>query len=559
MARLSDITIFVFFTTFLCGCVSVAQADPLPVILSDEAVASKHYLPDFSYAGYGFGIQPIPSVKTAKEINVEDFGVIADDEIDDSSGVLKALEQAHSIDGPVLVLFPEGRIILTEILAIERSNIVLRGAGRGAEGTVLYFPRPLEIIGDGGRLDRLRAYLKENDKRQIEIPKNLDVLFSEYSWSGGFIWVAPPGDETQKDLIDTHEQRPVTLTDIAQGKRGERELTVANAGQLSPGQTVAINWRNDKGEGGPLVKALYGNTTVKIGSRHWDAPFRPVVRQRTEIISIEGNKVTIGSPLLHDINASLTADITIWTALREVGLEDFRIEFPESAYYGHHTEHGYNGVFFTGVYNSWTSSLSFANADSAIIIGNAANITIRDTETLGDHPAHYAVQIGNGHNILVEGVRIFNPVIHSLTFNTLATGSVYKDAEVFSTPTLDQHAGANHQNLYDNITLHIDAKRDAAGEAYYPLYDGSGAGYWQPGHGGFSTTWNLKVIVESGAATHEVVRLEGLAEGPMARIVGLSGNRPFNLDYRPDPYVEFINRPVGLAPSLYKYQQSKRK
>ena len=71
---------------------------------------------------------------------------------------------------------------------------------------------------------------------------------------------------------------------------------------------------------------------------------------------------------------------------------------------------------------------------------------------------------------------------------------------------LDQHAGANHQNLFDNITLNVDAMRDKNGP-YYPIWDGSGAGYWQPGHGRYNTTWNLKVNVRSGADRKEVVTL----------------------------------------------------
>ena len=82
-----------------------------------------------------------------------------------------------------------------------------------------------------------------------------------------------------------------------------------------------------------------------------------------------------------------------------------------------------------------------------------------------------------------------------------------------------------------------------------PVFDGSGAGYWQPGHGGFNTTWNLRVLITGGAYADEVVTVQGLDEGPMARIVGLHGNRKFKLDYRPTPYVEMLNEPLESAPS----------
>ena len=56
----------------------------------------------------------------------------------------------------------------------------------------------------------------------------------------------------------------------------------------------------------------------------------------------------------------------------------------------------------------------------------------------------------------------------------------------------------------------------------------------------------------------DVVTILGVDEGPMARIVGLHGNRPFNLDYRPEPYVEMLNVELRAVPSLYDYQRAKR-
>jgi hypothetical protein len=165
--------------------------------------------------------------------------------------------------------------------------------------------------------------------------------------------------------------------------------------------------------------------------------------------------------------------------------------------------------------------------------------------------------MGNVHNVLAQNVRILNPVLHSLTFNTQSTKCVYKDAEVFASPVLDQHAGSNHQNLYDDVTLHTRATATRDGPVAV-VFDGSGAGYWQPGHGAFNTTWNLNVQINSGAYADEAVTILGTDEGPMARIVGLHGNRTFELDYRPTPYVELLNVALSTVPSLYDYQLRKR-
>ena len=526
----------------------------LPDLINDEINANV-YLPDFSYAGYGFGLEDIPTSK-GKIFDVTTYGAIPDDGIDDSAAMLEALSAAHAYKKPAIVYIPKGRFILSEVLNINRSDIVLRGAGRGSEGTELHFPRPLRIVGDDGKLDELRKYIIDLDKRQRDKKTNLDVYFSEYSWSGGFIWIGQKGSRPapyleEFDTVSTPDAKALT------GKRGELTLTVNDTNALSSGQWMQILWYNKTGENSPIIIALYGDADVKVGSHHWTFKNRPLVAQKTKILSIDGDQVTIANPLLHDISDTLPAQLHLWDPLENVGVEDLKISFPNAAHYGHHTEEGFNAIYFTGSANGWVRNLTTENADSGILTYSSSNLTLRDIRTQGERPAHYGVHLGNVHNILVERLQVFNPVLHSLTFNTQATRNVYTDAQVFNGSTLDQHAGANHQNLFDNVTLHIEAKRDD-GKAVYPLFDGSGAGYWQPGHGGFNTAWNLNVIVESGADTDEIVTLQGLDEGPDARIIGLSGNRKFELDYRPKPYIDFLNRPITHAPSLYYYQRSQR-
>jgi len=201
--------------------------------------------------------------------------------------------------------------------------------------------------------------------------------------------------------------------------------------------------------------------------------------------------------------------------------------------------------------------VTFLNADTGILSYNSGNITMSDITTNGNRGAHYSVHAGNVHNVLIENLTVNNSPVHSLSLNTQSTKCVFKNAIVHRGAVLDQHSGANHQNLFDNVTFYVDARRDEKG-AYYPVWDGSGAGYWQPGHGRYNTTWNLKVNVRSGAERDEVVDLRGLEEGPNGRVVGVSGNREFEVNYLPKPYYERINVSMEDVPSLYDYQLEKR-
>lgn len=533
-----------------------AAAQELPRILADDAIAAEHPLPDFSYAGYGFGAEPIPQVDTV--LKVADFGAIPDDGIDDSVALKAALAAAHKMPGSVRVQLEQGRYILTEILWIEKSGIVLSGIGSGDSGTQLFMPRPLNQIDDDGALKEIREYLEENDKYERQKDANLDVLFSEYSWSAGFIWVRYPGGRhaTYKQSYD----RPIeTVSEIRSGKQFSKQVVVAEPDMLKVGDVMQVHWHNRQGPDGALIKSIYGKTDLKIGSRHWEMPDRPLVRQATRIEKIDGDRVSIADPLLHDINADLPAYFARWDHLSDVGIQDLALTFPQNPYFGHHNEAGYNGIYFTGVHNGWIRNVRISDADAGILSDDLANVTIANVVTEGTHKAHYSVHVGNVHNVLIDGLNVFNPTEHTFSFNTQATKSVYKDSVGWHQPTLDQHAGANQQNLYDGITVHVVADQTTKdGKPLYDLYKAGGAGYWNPGHGRFNTTWNLQVIAQGNVAPDSPLVILAGSEGPDARVVGLHGNREIELDFRPRPYVEMQGEePIGV-PSLYDYQLSRR-
>lgn len=537
-------------------CAVPLSAQEVPAILGDPATADRHYLPDFSYAGYGFGVEEIPTFDRA--ISVADYGAIPDDGKDDSKAFIAAIAAAGTMDGKVRIQLQAGRYILSEILWIERSDIVLSGMGAGDGGTQIYIPRPLNQMDDGGASDELRKYLAENDKYERQPDNNLDVLFSEWSWNGGFIWTRVPSGR-HASYIDSYDRPIETVAQIRSGERGSRTVILADTGTLKVGDVVQIHWHNRAGPDGPLIKEMYGETDLKIGSRHWEMPDRPLVRQATRIEAIKDGVATIADPLMHPVGSSLPAYFAKWGHLKDVGLQDFAIVFPENPYFGHHNESGFNGIYFTGVHNGWIRNVTISNSDSGIMTDDAANLTIANVRTDGTHKAHYSVHVGKVHNVLIDGLTVVNPTEHTFSFNTMSTKSVYTNSVGWHQPTLDQHAGANHQNLYDNVTVHItpDQTRED-GLPMYDLYKAGGAGYWLPGHGRFNTAWNTKVLVTGGVAPGKPVVILGASEGPEARNVGLHGNRPLMLDHTPAPYLESLGSRVETVPSLYAYQRARR-
>jgi hypothetical protein len=534
--------------SFFIGMNAIGQE--VPKIISSKPKSVTNYLPDFSFAGYHFGETTLPEFQ-GKIINATDFGVKANDALDDSKALLKAIKATTETEGNVILQLPAGKIILSEILYIERSNFVLRGTGSGENGTEIYFPRPMMYLKDPESLAELREYLTTFDKRQREPENNVDLPFSQYAWSGGFIWTQIP-NERVKSYLDKYEPTPSILAKVASGNMGEHIISVSEVKGLKVGDIVELQLFNKDGENGEIIKDLYQGANVKPGSHHWKFPKLPIVRQQVEITKISASKITLKTPLTIAIKPSYQAQLVEWKHLNEVGIEHIRFTFPDIPRIAHHVEPGNNAIFLTRLFNSWVKDVKITNADSGILAEEVSNVTVQDIVTDGTHMAHYTVTLGGVHNVLVKNLKIYNKAVHPLSFNTFATKNVYQDCEIFADPVLDQHSGANHQNLFDHITVHLNTDKNNS----YALFGGGGADYWKPSHGPFSTFWNLDVQVEKPDS--KPVLLYGMKDGLFARIIGVNGNAKFEVKYEPDAYIEFLNTSMDKIPSLYEYQLKKR-
>jgi len=535
---------------------ALAQSSSLPKILSDRGTRTATPLPDYSYAGYGFGIAPIPD-DAGTIVEVTAFGAIPDDGYDDSKAVLRALDAANAVEGRVTLRFPKGRTQITEVLRITRSDIVLDGAGEGAGGSELYFPRPLKIIDKSHDYDELREYLVREKKQQVEPEHNIDYLFTEYSWAGGMILVAP--EKARPVSYDGNKDvRDDRLANGVAGKQFARALQVDDTAKLRVGDVVQLQWFSVDGPDSKILTSLYGDTDLPIGSHHWSSPNRPVVAQSTRVTAIHGKRVTLGDPLLHDLRPDQPAVIAAWRHLTNVGIQNLRLQFPEAPSFGHHLEQGYNGIYMTGVFDGWIRNLVIDRSDSGILTDNAASLTIANVTTTGGRRAHYSVHVGAVHNVLVKDLKVENPVIHPLSVNTRSTRSVFLRSEVMQDAIIDQHSGSNHQNLFDQIVMHIDPKQ-AKGEWAYQLWVGGGAPYWKPGHGLYNTLWNARLVMPDSVPADATVTISSGLEGPGERIVGLHANRAIAISYTPAPYIEATGQALDAVPSLYDWQLARRR
>jgi hypothetical protein len=523
---------------------SVIIAQELPEILKVKSIDNSNYLTDFSFAGYHYGEKEIP-ISATKIIFVTDFGLIASDSLDDSKNLIKAIVASKTIKGTVLLQLPAGRIILSEILYIERSNFVLSVAGTGEMGTEIYFPRPLMYVIDPKSLQELREYLIQFDKRQRKKENNIDLSFSQYAWSDGFIWTRNPGVRVNS-YLQKYKKPYNVLANVLEGKKGAFTLKVKNVKGLKKGDVVVLQLFNKDGETGKIIKEMYKGVDMEIGPHQWNFLDLPLVNQQVKVTSVKNNIVTIKSPLTIDIKPIYKAQITEWEHLEEVGIEHLKLTFPESPRVAYHTELGNNGIFLTRIFNSWLKDVVIENAYSGILTEEIANVTIKNITIQGTNFAHYTVAMAGVHNVLVENIKVYNEAEHPLSFNTFSTKNVYLNCEVFVKPVLDQHSGANQQNLFDNITVHLTPNEDRS----YPIFARGGSGYWKYPHASYSAFWNINVNLLSGLENIAPVLLNGMKDGPFARLIGVHGNHTFKIEYGPSPYIEMTNTKLKDIPSL---------
>ncbi len=521
-----------------CGMVALPDSGWMPKVLSDTT----RYLPDYSYAGYRWGEVPLPN--DGSSILVTDFGAVPDDTLDDSDAILSAVQFAHAQPGKAVIEFPAGKFILKKILYIDRSDLVLRGAGSGPDGTCLILPVPMKDLPLPAELQELATYLQRNEKRVKS-----GELFSVFSWTGGFIWTRIPHKRFYPYLPEKDKPTPV-VSQINLGKRGGHCFIAENPEKLQQDTQMKIVWFNREGKNSTLLRHLYGEGDVVIGERHWKFPERPLIEQIVTVQKISGDTVCIKEPLLHDLRSEWGTAIAPAELLSGVGFEHFRIEFPATAYAGHHLEHGYNAFYLTSLTHSWIRDVTVVNADNAVLSDEDAFVTI-DSLTVQGRKGHYGIHFGKTNHMLAKNITIDAPMEHSVSFNTFAKAGVYSGVAIRQTPTLDQHCGTNHQNLFDNMNI--------VTETFEPeLFKHGGAGYWKPTHGKYNAFWNISIRFNGAGQPPNTVRIPGIDDGPGAYLIGISGNLPIHLTYGPDPVIEGLNRPGIALPSLYTYQLQQR-
>ncbi len=413
-----------------CGPSLVAQAGHSKLWgKAGEAWDPRGRLPDYSHAGYRAGDRPLPTVPV--KANLRNFGARGDGKTDDTQAFRKAI--AATSGGALLI--PKGRYLLAGDLHINKSDLVLRGEGDGANETVLYFTKSLEEL-YGQR--------------------------PQWSWSGGLVRIAPSLAPKKFAMV------------TAPCQRGDTTLELSSTAGISAGSLIVLHLDDDAARS--LGKHLHndqadpGNCTWQTVIRH-DWPVR--------VRAVEGRLVKLVQPLRHDVRMSWNPHVRSAPFLSEIGIENLRIEFIKKPTAAHNKEPGYNAIYFErGVVDSWVRDVTIVNADTAINGGTLSkNLEFRDVSTLG-RPGHHGIRFEYAADCLVTGFDLQSDWRHALTVNHLVNGCVFSAGSGKYPVEMDHHRDSPFENLFTDI-------RSATN------YNSGGSWCAGPPSGARETFWNL--------------------------------------------------------------------
>lgn len=411
-------------------------------------------LPDFSFAGYQCGEQPIPDLPVAG--SVRDFGAKGDGTTDDT----KAFNDAIAGTKAGAILVPAGRYLITDFVTINKPGLVLRG--ESVQKSILMFNRPL------------------NDVKPNWGATTTGQKTSNYSWAGGY-------------LVIQGSMRAKSVGAItAEAKRGDAVLTVATVDGLAVGNWVEIRVEDDAARS--LTAFLYNGDPGPITSLKPAKSWQPA---RVAAIDAAARRVTLDRPLRLDLRAAWKPHLsTLDPSVTGSGIERLRFEFPEVPWNGEFTELGFNAINLSGCAHCWVRDVHIHNGDSGIyangmhctidgvVLTSKRSATIKNrymttTGCIGhhglttngpdNHVTRFDFQANYVHDITVEGFA--------------AAGNVYSRGRGLDL-CFDHHKKAPHANLFTDLDC-------GAGNRIWRCGGGANLGRHSAG---WETFWNLRAV-----------------------------------------------------------------
>jgi hypothetical protein len=440
-------------------------------------------IPDNSFAGYAYGEKPLPELPVV--VNATDFGAVAGGQTDCTQAISNAIEAAAKKGGGA-VLLPAGTWRISGVLWMRASGVVLRGEGIGK--TVLFCTQPL----------------------QDALGKNLWGAKSAWSWSGGFVWFAPrevrPADWKPPTRHEGWINNAPLSNIIAEVKRGDTVITVEDASKLRAGGRVLLSLR-DSGDFS-LWKNMSGDVA---GAHEYDWPVKakliisdPEWKWPVEILSVDGNRVTLRQPLRTDIFKKWQPRfLSLGPVIENSGVEHLTIQMEKANLSRHLENPGWNGIYFENAWDCWAREVAVLDCDNGIGTASSKCISIENFSVAGRNCHHATFCRVSTHDTLWTRFRVECKTHHGINVEGLSSGNVWSAGDM-AHGTFDSHRGLPFENIRTDITIFNDGNHGGANDAG-PLF---GARFCH---------WNIRVL----NARADMINVPQMM--PRGALVGIQG------------------------------------
>ncbi len=435
-------------------------------------------LPDFSYAGYHYGGKKVPGLERQPTFDVTNFGAIPGDKLDDTAQIQSAIDEAGKSGGGV-ILFPPGKYLVNSDsnrfsnININYSNIVLRGAGKEKDGSIIY---------------AVNKATKEKNP-----------------WLTPFILQTGLALHPMDNFFSV-DDLPVTTRLTQDLKQGEIILHVSNTAGIRKNDQVIVAMANVTDEG-KLIHSLIRPaeikpvmTSVNEAGKNRAASYQWMV-EVDEIL--DDNRIKLKRPVLQDIHIVFKAFVTKIEMLSEIGIEDLRFESGWDNEYIHHidaeADYGWGAINLFRVANGWVKNIHIDNYTQNIHLFDSKNITIEQVEITG-RGGHYGLKCySHSCDNLIQEIKINDLRTHALSLEGNSYGNVFRCIDLGSTKSqnLDLHGMADaplgfaSHNLFEQIT---GAKAIIGGGALFNL----------PHSGRSNVFWDIEMEGYSIGENHEI-------------------------------------------------------
>jgi len=426
----------IYFGTSLSS-MNAQNPQILDQYISAKTNGTEPDLPDFSYAGYDYSENPIPDISTWEVFDVTNYGAFPNDNQYDDAQVQDAIDAAVA-NGRGVVLFPAGKFEFSppdflNTIRIRGSNVVLKGAGSGVDGTELF----VENMNVGNWKFEFKANGSENGTRITQI------------------------------------------TDFAQ--RETFEISVASTANLSPGDKIQLISENSSA----FAVDYFGDRTLLPEWTVINSNFE--MKEIHTIQSICGNTLTLREPLHLTIKPDLgDFYVNTYNHISENGIEDIRFTggwevYPETFRHHKNTIHdyGWQGVRIRNVANGWVKNCVFKSWNRAISLNRCSMFTIQDSEFTGKK-GHFGPATNSTYGALIKNCVDNTGNHHGPSISNYSSGVVYLNYQMDGDQRVDAHGKSPYANLYDNVK-----------DGY--MFDNGSATKHLPNHGRHFVFWNFKV------------------------------------------------------------------